>query len=418
MRRTRRAVSRAWVSLVCLVGVLGILGACQVFGAFHADEKYLPLARAYARDGAVAAPAVESLPTRVDSGVHFDLDRIEWVGDTAYVSLPDSRRAKLSLDRGLQTVAEKSLGEHPVPHGGAVAMEPGTGRILAIVSASNDSPRVPQYATHALAPSASVFKLITAAALLEKGSVDVQARVCYSGGQSMLSESDVRGNPQTDNACATLEQAIGHSINAVMARLAYQHLGKEDLERIALRFGFNREIPTEFYTDVSRAEFVDDDIERAKSAAGFWHVNLSPMHGALIAAAIENRGVMMAPTIIDEITDVSGNVVYTAKPRPWLVAMSPENAEILAKLGENTTREGTARKMFSNRKGWRKNVRVGGKTGTLSNKRPFYTFNWFVGWGDDAKGRLAVSALVVNSEKWWIKGSHVAARIMKTYFSE
>jgi cell division protein FtsI/penicillin-binding protein 2 len=148
-----------------------------------------------------------------------------------------------------------------------VAIEPNTGRILAIVSASNDQPNVEHYATRAIAPSASVFKLITSAALLEKGSVDPQARVCYSGGKSMLSESDVRGNPAVDNTCATLEQAVGHSINAVIARLAFQHLGREDLERISLKFAFNREIPTEFTTDVSKADFVDDDIERAKSAA-------------------------------------------------------------------------------------------------------------------------------------------------------
>lgn len=414
MRRIRRFNLRRWGILAASVAVLTALGIGHKAGVFETPDRFLPQTLAYAQE---AAPAPIETPTHVDSGVTLDLSTVTWEGHTAYALLPNGRRAKLSLDWEIQKTIENSLSEHPVPHGGGVAIEPHTGRILAIVSASNDKPHVEDYAVRALAPSASTFKLVTAAALLEKGSVDPQARVCYSGGQSMLTESDVRGNPQSDRTCATLEQAIGHSINAVMARLAYQHLGREDLERIALKFAFNREIPTEFVTDVSHAEFVDDDIERAKTAAGFWHVNLSPMHGALIAAAIENHGVMMTPTIIDEITDASGQTVYTAKPRPWLVSMSPASADTLAKLGENTTREGTARSMFSGRKGWRPGVRVGGKTGTLSNKRPLYTFNWFIGWGDDSKGRIAVSALVVNTEKWWIKGSHVAARAMKTYFS-
>ena len=417
MRRIRRSTQRKWITLAIFVGIVAVWLVCQATGVLNRKDTYLPQTLAYAQEAATPAP-VRDTPTAVDSGVKFELSDIVWEGNTAYVALPNNRKARLSLDRNIQTTIENSLNEHPVPHGGAVAIEPGTGRILAIVSASNDRPRVENYATHALAPSASVFKLITAAALLEKGSIDPQARVCYSGGQSMLSESDVRGNPATDNTCATLEQALGHSINAVMARLAYQHLSKEDLERIALRFAFNREIPTEFVTDVSQAEFVTDDIERAKSAAGFWHVNLSPMHGALIGAAIQNHGVMMTPTIIDEITDASGVSVYRVKPRPWLVTMSADNADMLSKMAENTTREGTARKMFAGRKGWRKNVKVAGKTGTLSNKRPFYTFNWFVGWGSDAKGRIAVGALVVNTDKWWIKGSHVAARAMGAYFKE
>ncbi|MBO5753062.1 MAG: penicillin-binding protein [Proteobacteria bacterium] len=415
MRRVRRSTQRNWITAAIFVGIIALWALIQATGILEREDKFLPQTLAYAQEPAPAVQ-VKDTPTRVDSGVKFDLSDIVWEGNTAFVMLSDGRKARLSLDRELQTSIEKSLTEHPVPHGGAVAIEPQTGRILAIVSASHDRPAVEDYAVKALAPSASVFKLITAAALLEKGSVDPQARVCYSGGQSMLSESDVRGNPQTDNTCATLEQAIGHSINAVMARLAYQHLGKEDLERIALRFAFNRELPTEFTTDISEAEFVDDDIERAKTAAGFWHVNLSPMHGALIAAAIQNHGIMMTPTIIDEITNSAGTVVYTAKPRPWLVTMSAENADTLARLGQNTTREGTARRQFSGRKGWRKGVTVGGKTGTLSNKRPFYTYNWFVGWGEDKQGQIAVGALVVNTEKWWIKGSHVASRVMGAYF--
>lgn len=404
--------------------VLAFLTLLVVWGVFRFVAAWLPNPNHFLPQTVAYAQSPESEPTRppqdtpthVDSGVKFNLSDIVWEGDTAYVALPNQRRAKLSLRKDMQNTLEQSFSEHPVPHGGAVAIEPHTGRILALVSASNDRPKVENYATRALAPSASVFKLVTAAALLEKGSVDTQARVCYSGGQSMLTDADVRGNSAADNICATLEQAIGHSINAVMARLAFQHLSKEELEHIALRFAFNREIPTEFVSDVSRAEFVDDEIERAKTAAGFWHVNLSPLHGALIAAAIENHGVMMSPTIIDEVTDNAGNVVYTVKPRPWLVSMAPANADTLSRMAENTVREGTARKQFASRKGWRQGVRVAGKTGTLSNKTPYYAFNWFIGWGDDRHDKLAVSALVVNTEKWWVKGTHVAARLMRTYF--
>lgn len=419
MRRIRLATRRRCLILALFVGIVAINILAQTTDLFQREDRFLPQTVAYAQEPPSTPPPSNNTPTHVDSGVQLDLDDIAWEGETAFVDLPDGRKARLSLNKALTETITKSFDEHPIPYGGAVAIEPNTGRILAIVSASHDKPPVSNYALRSLAPSASVFKLVTAAALLEKGSIDPQARVCYSGGQSMLTESDVRGNPQTDHTCATLEQALGHSINAVIARLAYQHLGREDLERIALKFAFNRQIPTEFITDVDRAEFVDDDIERAKSAAGFWHVNLSPLHGALIAAAIANHGVMMTPTLIDEITDPAGNIIYRASPRPWISVMRAENADTLALMAENTTREGSARRMFASRKGWQPGIRVGGKTGTLSNKIPFYTFNWFVGWAKSPQNKqLAVGALVVNSEKWWIKGSHVAARMMKSYFAK
>ncbi len=419
MRKMRLGTKKMLTRAALICGAIFLMAMIGLIASAAADDTFLAQTRAYAQEKtqpAKAAPTVA--PVEVDSGIHFNMKDIVWEGDIAWVHLPDGRKARLTLRKDLTESMNKSFMEHPVPYGGGVAIDPTTGKILAISSASTARPNVENYALRALAPSASVFKLITSAALLEKEAVDPQARVCYSGGASMLSESDVRGNPNTDHTCATLEQAIGHSINAIIARLAYQHLSREDLESIALKFGFNREIPIEIPLDVSSAEFVEDDIERAKTAAGFWHVNLSPLHGALLAAAIINDGVLMRPTLVDSIYDASGNVTYTMQPQPWSVVMTADHAKTLAKLAENTTREGSARKMFAARKGWKKGVTVGGKTGTLSNKQPFYTFNWYVGWGVLGNDKISVGAVVVNNEKWWIKGSHVAARLIGEYFRE
>lgn len=416
MRRMRRSTQKRWLRLSVFFSALLLLLGLSFAGVFSGEDRYLSQTLAYADAPLAAKTELVVAPIEVDSGLHFAFSDIYWEGETAYVNVSNGRKARLTLDKSLQESIESSLAAHPIPHAGAVAIEATTGRVLALVSSSSDAPRVADYALRALAPAASVFKLITSAALLESGRIDPMARVCYSGGQSMLSESDVRGNALADRNCANLESAIAHSINAVIARLAYQHLGKEDLEAISNKFGFNREIPFEIAVDVSLANFVDDDIERAKTAAGFWHVNLSPFHGALLAAAISNHGIMMRPSLVAAIIDADGQTVYQHEPKPWLVSMSAENADTLAKMSEATPREGSARKAFAGRKGWRKGVRTGGKTGTLSNKRPFYTYNWYVGWGQEKSDNIAIGSLVVNSEKWWIKGTHVAARAMGTYF--
>ena len=413
---TRKLLFRAAIIAGILFGIIVISLIINAFSEDHFLAKTLAYADEKPQTNVVSTPVVK--PTDVDSGVHFSMNDIIWEGDTAWVNLNDGRKAKLTLRRDLMDTIRRSLTEHPVPYGGAVAIEPGTGRILAIESASNARPPIENYALRSLAPSASTFKLVTAAALLENNAVDPQANVCYpEGAEGGLSESHIRGTTNLTR-CNSLTYAIAHSTNALIARLAYQHLSREDLERIAIKFGFNREIPLEVASEISTAEFVEDDVERARSAAGFWHVNLSPLHGALIMAGIINGGIIMRPTLVDSIYDAMGNLVYTMEPKPWLVAMTAQHAETLTRMSEATTREGTARKVFASRKGWKKGVATGGKTGTLSNKQPFYTYTWYVGWGALNDDKIAVGSVVVNNETWWIKGTHVAARTIGTYFHD
>ncbi len=232
-----------------------------------------------------------------------------------------------------------------------------------------------------------------------------------------MSDANVRGdNAAGSGKCATLTEAIARSINPVMARLAYHNLSKEDLEKIALRFGFNREIPFVFPVDVSTAEFSDDPIERAKTAAGFWHVNLSPLHAAMLGAAIANDGIMMRPSLIDKITDSKGAIVYQFAPKAWLVSMSTPKARLLSQMAEQTTVHGSATGAFRASKNWPADFRVSGKTGTLSNKRPYQLYTWFAGWGPTQRPRVSVGALVINTPKWWIKGAHAAAHAMRAWY--
>ena len=348
----------------------------------------------------------------------FELDpsRFELVGDHYIQRLDDGSVAHLTLEPSLQKRSAKMFDRRKVPHGGIAAIEPATGRVLALVSRSHSSRPSKNFALRAEAPSASVFKMVTSAALLEKAKIDPAKKICYSGGLRYLTAEQIKGNPGKDKEnCANLGDAIGGSLNVVMARLAYYHLSKENLEEMALRFGFNREIPFEVPIDISRATFVDDDIERARTAAGFWNVHLSPMHGAMISAAISNDGVMMRPTLVDRV-EKNGQVIYRHKPTLWLASMSRENARVLASLGQKTTTVGTASKLFSRRKGgWPKDMPVTGKTGTLANKKPYLLFTWFVGAAPLHRADISVGALVANGPKWWVKGMHAASDMFLSY---
>src|SRR5690606_8767261 len=124
-------------------------------------------------------------------------------------------------------------------------------------------------------PAASIFKIVTAAALVEKGGLDEKTEQCYRGGRSSISADELRADPERDKWCATLAIAMGRSLNVVFGRLAQKHLTPEDLTEIGGAFGFGAPVPFVTPNQPSQIEIPGDPLEFARSAAGFWHTSLS-----------------------------------------------------------------------------------------------------------------------------------------------
>lgn len=344
----------------------------------------------------------------------LDLSRAKREGDRLVQVLDDGTRVTFTVDPEIQSRLEAMLDERNVAHGGVVLIDPPTGRVLALVSHTEHDTPIADLARKSTAPSASVFKVITAAALIEEG-VDPEKPVCYHGGRSFLTEGNIRGNKKLDGKCAKLDAALAWSINSVIAKLAFNNLERAELADWAERFGYNTEIPFELPVEKSTAEFVEDPFERARSAAGFWHTYLSPLHGAMIGAALANDGVMMQPSIIERVEDAGGRVVKQFEPLVFRRVMKPETAQKLGEYMELTTTAGTARRYF-NRNGFPSDITVSGKTGTLSNKDPYLGFTWFVGYGERDGHRVAVSGLACNTPLWQIKGGYAASEAVRLYF--
>ncbi|MGM0557350.1 MAG: penicillin-binding transpeptidase domain-containing protein [Myxococcota bacterium] len=369
--------------------------------------------------GMAAEPV--SLASVPDDWVSAGLDpaKATLEGDKYVQTLADGSKVTLTLDPKVQTHLDKMLENYRVPHGGIVLLEPDTGRVLAMASHTNHEPAVEDLARRSRAPSASVFKIVTAAALLESGAVGQEDSICYHGGRSRLSVRNIKGDPGRDQKCATIGDALAWSINSIMAKLAYKHIGADDMAVWAEKFGYNTEIPFELPVEMSKAEAVGDPLERARMAAGFWHTYLSPLHGAMIAAAVENDGVMMRPTIIDSYASPKGNVLYEFEPKVFRRVISKDTAATLANLLQGTADFGTARRYFGHRRAFPNDVTVGGKTGTLSEKEPYLGFTWFVGFGrhNELGGvKAAVAGLVCNTPKWRIKGPYAASEALREYF--
>jgi cell division protein FtsI/penicillin-binding protein 2 len=424
----RRAARHRWAVLAIALVVAGLAGFLQVSTGV-ADERrgdrdpasgsstttHTP---APARRTPRAAPAPERRVEPRDLLRGLDPRRHEPSGDERVSPLAEGRRAVLTLEPGLQEHLEQELARYAVPYGAVVAMEPSTGRVLAYVSHSSANPDAGDLVLDPTPPTASVFKVITGAALVDAG-VSPSTNVCYTGGGSRLTAWHLDDH-ERETSCHTLAQAMGHSTNAVFAKLADRHLDAPTIERYAAAFGFGHALPFDVPTRPSPAEVPTERLELARTAAGFWHMHMSPIHAALIASTIANDGRMPRAAIVDRVEAASGEVLMRHEPSIFREVIPRSTARAVNQMMQLTVTEGTARRTFVDPQGrpFLPGIAIAGKTGTLSAERPYRGYTWWVGFAPAERPTIAVAAVVVNTPLWRIKASHVAREALRWYLVE
>jgi len=324
-------------------------------------------------------------------------------GDAYVATDLDGKQVRLTIEPRLQTPMEKLLRMYKPVGAAMVALDPKTGKILSLAEIGEGSVTRPAY------PAASVFKIVTGAALLEKG-INPDAETCYHGGIRRLVGKLLEDKPNLDRRCLSLSMAMAKSANVVFAKMAVKHLDGEELRKAAERFLFNRPIFDQ-PMEQSKAEIPDEGLDFAKSAAGFGEVKLSPMHAALIAAAVGNGGVAMEPSLIDA---VDGERV---EPTGSMRLLNAETAGALRDMMKLTVSQGTATSSFRERQRMvLGNIEVAGKTGSMStHKGPFKDYSWFVGFAPADDPKIAVAVVVVNGLKWRIHAPYIAREALKAY---
>lgn len=413
----RRESKRSILKTIFLLAILPIVWLLMGHRVTGGQSKSVDSVSSKAPDASAPRPITKADVQKMLNGVSFaNLDR-KWI-DVEY--LGRAHRVETSLDISLQQYLQQNLDTSNSRYIGIVAMDPDTGHILSMIGyskkdASNNPCLDNRY------PAASIFKIITAAAAIETLGVGADSEFTYSGNKHTLYKSQIKDRRGRGTRKITLEESFAQSVNPVFGKIGARQLGKPLLEKYAAAFGFNRKIDFELPLTPSQVSVSDEPFQCAEVASGYnrW-TTLSPVHGALIAGIVLNQGRLIEPTIVEQILDSSGGIIYRGHSEALNQAVTPAASEVIYEIMRATVRSGTSRKAF---RGYQKDrvlskLVMGGKTGSINNDAQDARFDWFVGFAEEKEGskKLAVSIVVAHEKYIGIRSSRYARMAFRHYF--
>ncbi|MER5841285.1 MULTISPECIES: peptidoglycan D,D-transpeptidase FtsI family protein [Streptomyces] len=343
----------------------------------------------------------------------------------------------------LSSAAQKAAYEGLAKQGGkgsVVALEPSTGKILALASFPSYDPSVfaggsdkdgkawqklqkkenpddPMLnrALREVYPPGSTFKVLTAAAALEEGLYKSADEKTDTPLPWIMPGTTTPLKNDGDLPCedATLREALRVSCNTVFGKIGAD-LGNEKMLEYAKKFGFTEE---QFVPVRSSASIFSEDMDKSQTALssiGQFNTATTPLQMAMVTAAIANNGTLMKPYMVDELQAPSLDTIEKTDPEELSKPMSAENAQILQSMMETVVSEGTGSKAKID------GVTVGGKTGTaqhgVDNSENPYA--WFISYakGEDGSSPVAVAVIIEddNAVRGDISGGGLAAPIAKS----
>lgn len=346
-----------------------------------------------------------------------------------------------SINTTLQTVAAQALGDRD---GAVVAIEPSTGRILAMVSSpsydpndlathdtgeaskaytdlanSQDNPMLNR-ATSELYPPGSTFKTVVAAAALESGKYQLDSQIpagaAYTlpGTATQLTNAEPAGDGA--NGTISLKNAMAYSSNTAFAQLGVA-LGDTTVSDMAKKLGFDstitidgtdstglpmRAVASQFPQNLTKDKL-------ALASIGQGDTLVTPLQNAMVAAAVANKGKVMRPTLVDRVRFSDLSVLPDTKPQVMSTAFSEDTANKLTEAMEAVVTEGNPNLAIPG-------VSVAAKTGTAQIGVGNSSIDgWTIGFAPADNPKIAVAVVVHNVD---VYGSLAAGPIMTAVMKE
>jgi len=326
---------------------------------------------------------------------------------------PKGASVALTLDADVQKAAYDALGEN---NGAIVAIEPKTGKILAMVSkhsydpndlavhdtkdviakykellANPDDPLVNRAIAGDLYFPGSTFKLVMTAAALESGKYTPESEF-PNPSTLQLPQSDAIINNAEGGNCgggenASIATALKFSCNIPFAQLG-QELGYDAIHEQAKKFGFETSVEVPMPATPSVFPQTDSDAQLMLASFGQNNVRVTPLQIAMVSAAVANGGTLMQPTLVDQIIAPDLSIVKGFEPVVFSNPISPATAATMNDMMVEDVSNGAA----SNAR--IVNVEVAGKTGTAENGGDAPHTLWFTGFAPANDPEVAIAVVL------------------------
>ncbi|MDO4606111.1 MAG: penicillin-binding protein 2 [Bowdeniella nasicola] len=359
-----------------------------------------------------SATGIEKAESRVLNGTADSL-LVSRLQDLITGRQPKGGSVELTIDPAAQQAAWDALGDQ---NGAVVAIRPKTGEILALVSKPSFDPN--DLATHTkeaaqkaweslqdnpdkpldnralgsqLYAPGSIFKVITAAAYLEKNGGEATQEVPTQATFTLPGSSSVLHNPGKsscgDGDAGPLTFAFAHSCNTTFAQLAIS-VGQEGLVGEAKKFGFEDRLNVPMSVRPSSVGEIKDNAQLALSGIGQYEVRVSPLQMAMVASAVANNGSLMTPYLVKTVRDADLAEVSSTAPKEYSRPMSAQTAATITELMKAVVTDGTGKPAAL------KGVQVAAKTGTAQTGNESHPHAWIIGFAPADDPQVAVAVLV------------------------
>ena len=330
----------------------------------------------------------------------------------------------LSIDTTIQKYAMTMLRRYKPRYGAAVAIDPATGRVLALASyAGKGEPHDGvNLCLRSVFPAASVFKTVVAAAGIERGGMSRRTPIPHYGRNHTLYRTQLAENLKASRD-VSLQDAFAYSINPAFGRIALFNVSKGVITEYGRAFGYHAAAPFEFDVEESVMLNPDSAFSVAEFASGFnRETTLSPLLGAMMAGAVSYGGIINEPTIVDSIrSSKRDTLIYRRATKTWRRAVKESTASELRWLMSRVTHYGTARTSFRQLRELQRYsaYEFGGKTGSV-NQLGLGRVDWFIGFAKNPNNRnqqIAVGIVTTHGEYWTVHSSYIGSEIFKKYIS-
>ena len=335
---------------------------------------------------------------------------------------PQGSSIETTIEPAVQQAAMEAMAGF---EGAVVALDPSTGRILALVStpsfdpnllssnsdaeiianyhrldAEESQPLVNRAVAGDLYHPGSTYKLVVAAAAIENGSATPESTFDNPASLALPQSSAVMQNASRttcgDGAEVSLQRALVYSCNIPMAELAMS-MDRDVVPKMAREFGFEQDLSIPLPVTPSVTSTPIDAAQAAISAIGHLDVRATPLQVAMVSAGVADGGAGSGAQRGRHVIAPDLRVEQQFDPEVFSTPISESTASQLAAMMEHVVGDADGTGHMAAIDG----VRVAGKTGTAETgldesgaERP-YTL-WFTGFAPVDDPKVAIAVVIAN----------------------